>query len=98
MPKFLTAWMYLYAFWHIRLDEESNLFTTMATPFGQYRWKRLPFGLKVSSEIFQKRLLQALEGLNGILCVADDIVVIGQGATKKAAKLDHDAENLKSLN
>ena len=32
----------------------------MTTPFGRYRWKRLPFGLKVSSEIFQKRLLQAL--------------------------------------
>ena len=84
------------AFWHIRLDEESSLLTTMATPFGRYRWKRLPFGLKVSSEIFQKRLLQALEGLNGILCVADDLVVIGQGATKEAAKLDHDS-NLKSL-
>ena len=50
----------------------------------------------MSSEIFQKRLLQALEGLNGILCVADDLVVIGQGATKEAAKLDHDF-NLKSL-
>ena len=56
------------AFWHIhvRLDEVSSLLTTMATPFGHYRWKRLPFGLKVSSEIFQKRLLQALKGLNGI--------------------------------
>ena len=50
----------------------------------------------MSSEIFQKHLLQALEGLNGILCVADDLVVIGQGATKETAKLDHDS-NLKSL-
>ncbi|XP_068212643.1 uncharacterized protein [Palaemon carinicauda] len=33
------------AFWHIRLDEESSKLTTMITPFGRYRWARLPFGL-----------------------------------------------------
>ena len=35
------------AFWHITLDDESSFLTTMATPFGRYRWLRLPFGLKV---------------------------------------------------
>ena len=84
------------AFWHVRLDEESSLLTTMATPFGRYKWKRLPFGLKVSSEIFQKRLLQGLEGLEGVLCVADDIVVVGRGDTLQSAKQDHD-KNLKAL-
>ena len=38
------------AYRRVKLDEESS---TMITSFGQYRWKRLPFGLKVSSEIFQ---------------------------------------------
>ena len=46
------------AFWHVKLDEASSDLTTMTTPFGRYRWKRLPFGLKVSSEIFQKGILQ----------------------------------------
>ena len=31
------------AFWHVRLDEQSNLLTTMITPFGRFRWARLPF-------------------------------------------------------
>ena len=84
------------AFWHVKLDEASSDLTTMTTPFGRYRWKRLPFGLKVSSEIFQKRLLQALEGLSGVLCVADDIVVIGQGDDLEAAKRDHKV-NLQKL-
>ena len=48
------------AYWHVRLDEESSKPTTMITPFGRYRWKRLPFGLKVSSEIFQRKLDEAL--------------------------------------
>ncbi|XP_041362008.1 uncharacterized protein K02A2.6-like [Gigantopelta aegis] len=62
---------------HCELDEESSLLTTFATPFGRYRWRRLPFGLNVSSEIFQKRLHQALEGLEGVRCVIDDIIVWG---------------------
>ena len=83
-------------YWHCVLDEESSLLTTFATPFGRYRWKRLPFGLSVSSEIFQKRVNQALEGLNGILNITDDILIYGIGDTDKEAQLDHD-RNLEAL-
>ena len=78
------------AFWHIRLDEDSSRMTTMITPFGRYRWQRLPFGLKVSSEVFQKRLTDALCDLEGVVCVADDIIVVGVGETKEKAEKDHD--------
>ena len=40
--------------WHMVLDEESAKLTTFNNPFGRYYWKRLPFGLSVSTEIFQK--------------------------------------------
>ena len=33
------------AFWHLELDRESSMLTTFATPYGRYRWLRLPFGL-----------------------------------------------------
>jgi hypothetical protein len=69
---------------HCELDEESSLLTTMATPFGRYNWRRLPYGLTVSAEIFQKKLHQALEGLMGVHCVADDCVVHGENVA------DHD--------
>ena len=32
------------AFWQVRLDESSSNLTTFNTPFGRYRWRRLPFG------------------------------------------------------
>jgi hypothetical protein len=48
-------------YWHVMLDEESSMLTTFDTPYGRYRWKRLPFGISVASEIFQKRIHQALE-------------------------------------
>jgi hypothetical protein len=40
------------AFWHLELDEKSSVLTTFATPYGRFRWLRLPFGLNVSSVIF----------------------------------------------
>ena len=83
-------------YWHCVLDEESSYLTTFQTPWGRYRWLRLPFGLAVSSEIFQKRLIVALEGLDGVVCVADDILVYGVGDNEQQATLDHD-EKLRKL-
>ena len=56
-------------YWHCQLDEHSSMLTTFQTPNGRYRWLRLPFGLCTSSEIFQKRLHQVLEGLDNCICV-----------------------------
>ena len=74
------------AYSHVKLDEDSSKLTTMITPFGRYRWKRLPFGLKVSSEIFQGKLDEALGGLEGVFSVVDDVVIAGCGQTVKAVK------------
>ena len=60
------------AFWHYELDEESSFLTTMITPFGRYRWSRLPFGVNVASEIFQRKLLEQLDGLEYTIAIADD--------------------------
>ena len=48
-------------YWHCELDEGSSLLTTFVTPYGRYRWLRLPFGTKVSSEIFQRKLNENVE-------------------------------------
>ena len=77
-------------FWHCVLDDESSLLTTFNTPYGRYRWLRLPFGLSVSPEIFQKRVNQTLEGLEGVLNIADDILIYGVGDSQVQANADHD--------
>ncbi|PIK48832.1 hypothetical protein BSL78_14290 [Apostichopus japonicus] len=65
-------------YWHVQLDYESSLLTTFQTSYGRYRWKRLPFGLCVSSEIFQKKLVEALDSLDGVVCIADDVIIHGK--------------------
>ena len=74
-------------YWHIVLDDESSKLTTFQTCYGRYRWLRLPFGTCVSSEVFQRRLLQALKGLPGVVCVADDIIIHGKDNTEHDSNL-----------
>lgn len=77
-------------FLHVPLDEESSRMTTMRTSYGRYRWKRLPFGISSALEKFQMRLFSALEGLEGIICISDDILVFREGTDFTAAEKDHD--------
>lgn len=47
--------------------------------FGRYCWKRLPFGLSVSQNLFQAKMDQIMEGLQGVDSIADDIVIYRKG-------------------
>jgi len=76
-------------FWHLKLDDESSRLTTFETPFGRYRWLRLPFGVSPAPELFQARMHDALAGLKGIACIADDILIAGSGDTEAEAIADH---------
>ena len=62
-------------FWQVPLHKDSAPLTTFITPIGRYCFNRLPFGISSAPEHFQKRLTQMLDGLEGTLCHADDILV-----------------------
>ena len=74
----------------------SNL-TTFTTPYGRYKWLRLPFGTSVSAEIFAKRLYDCVHDLSGIVCIADDLMIYGVGRTDDEATRDHDLKLEKLL-
>ena len=73
--KVFTVCDVRHGYWHVQLDEESSLLTTFNTPQGRFRWKRLPFGISVASEIFQRKLDEVLEGLLCIVRIVEDIIV-----------------------
>ena len=62
-------------FWQIPLEEESRLLTTFLTPFGRYCFSKLPFGICSASEHFQKEMSRVLEGLEGVVCQVDNVLV-----------------------
>lgn len=84
------------AFLQCKLDEESSRLTTFWTPWGRMRWLKLPFGVSVAPEVYQRKQHELLAGLAGIEPIADDILVVGCGDTDAEAERDHD-NNLHAL-
>ena len=74
-------------FWRIPLAKESALLTTFLTPFGRFCFNRLCFGISSAPEHYQKRMSQILEGLNGVLCQMDDVLVHGDTQAQHDTRL-----------
>ena len=62
-------------FWQVELAPKSTLLTTFITPVGRFCFKRIPFGITSVLEHFQQRLSDILCGLEGVVCLVDDILV-----------------------
>lgn len=63
------------AYLQLSLDDVSQEFTTINTHVGLFRYKRLPFGIKVAPAIFQATMDKILNGLVGTFCYFDDILI-----------------------
>ncbi|CAC5369011.1 unnamed protein product [Mytilus coruscus] len=86
----------------LELTQESRNITTFTTHVGLRRYKRLSFGVTSAAEIFQNTLSTALEGLDGVRNISDDIIVFGASQdehdTRLAALFQRIHENGLTLN
>lgn len=96
--KFFSVLDANHGFWQIQLDEETSHLCTFNTPFGRYRFKRLPFGISSAPEVFQSCKARHLEGLEGVLNVIDDIVVWGESVEQHDCRLRQLLDRLRSIN
>ena len=76
----------------VPLGLASSLFTTFNTPWGKFRFLKLPFGLKMAGDVFQERLFKILRLVDGVISISDDILIPG-----KHTNHDHDARLLTLL-
>ena len=74
-------------YWQIKVDEESSKLLTFNTLFGRHRFIRLPFGILSASEVFQKKIAEIIQGLDGCTNVQDDILVWGSTKEQHDARL-----------
>ena len=72
-------------YWQIRVDKQSTNLLTFGTPFGRYRFKRLPYGIHSASEVFQAEIASIISNTQGAINFQDYIIVWG------ATKEEHDA-------
>jgi len=74
-------------FWQVKLSKQSSLLTTFITPFGRFCFNCLPFGISSAPELFQKRMSVIVEGLDGMICLMDDILVHGSNQQEHDKRL-----------
>ena len=75
-------------FWQIKLSKQSAFLTTFITPYGRYCFNQLPFGITSAPEFFQKQISNILVGLDGVVCMIDDVLVHGK------TQQEHDQRSL----
>ena len=73
--------------WQIPLGSKCVKLTTFITPFGRYWFNRLPFGITSSPEIFQFKMNELLEGLEGVVVYIEDILVYGSNMKEHDERL-----------
>ena len=86
MPKCLASLILetRNGYWNVGLDEQSTYFTTFNTPFGRYQFLRMPFGLRMSQDVFQQKIDETYCVRESTVGIADDIQLFGKSAR------DHD--------
>ncbi|XP_064483004.1 uncharacterized protein K02A2.6-like [Ornithodoros turicata] len=64
-----------HAFWQLALDEPSSYMRTFTTPWGRYRFLRVPFGLSVAPELFQQAIDSVFEHQQVVKPYFDDVLI-----------------------
>ena len=83
-------------FWQIPLAKNCRELTTFITPFGRYCFNKLPFGISSAPEHFQKRMSTILDGVAGVLCLMDDILIFGKDQKEHDTRLTAALERIQA--
>ena len=81
------------AFLHVHLSKKSRELTIFGTnTHGRLQYKRMPFGMKMSQDVFQIQMDCILEQCPGVIGIHDDVIIYGY------RREDHDANLINFLN
>lgn len=86
------------SFWMIPIDKESSDLCTFSTPFGRFKYLRLPFGLNLSSECFQSVISSIFENVEGVEPYIDDLIIFGKNEQEHDQRLENVLKIAQKLN
>lgn len=84
------------AYFQLRVDDETADLLAWSTHKGVFRVKRLPFGCKPNTSIFQSVMERTLSGCDGTVIFVDDVVVTGETTELHLKNLKNVFEKLKN--
>lgn len=70
------------------MEEKSKAYLTINTHKGLYRYNRLLYGVASAPSIWQRTMDQILQGLPGVHCILDDMIVTGKTDKEHLRNLD----------
>ena len=82
------------AYQQLLLDEASSLYVTINTHQGLYQYTRLPFGIASAPAMFQRLMDTVLQGIPGVICYIDDILVTGKDEKEHLERLEEVLQRL----
>ncbi|GFT34641.1 transposon Ty3-I Gag-Pol polyprotein [Trichonephila clavipes] len=85
-------------FRHVPFDEINSEICTFNTPFGRYKFNKMPFGIVSAPEVFQKRNQKFFGDIEGVEIYFDDIIVAGCDEDSHDAIMSRVLERAKLLN
>ena len=88
-------------YWQIPLDEESTKLTIMNTPFGRYKFLRLPIGIHSAQEVFHKIINGSYVDIIGVKTDTDVFFIWGKNTedhNSLIASLERAKKNALTMN
>lgn len=85
-------------YFQIELDSESSNLTAFNTPFGRYRYKRLPMGISPAPEVYQRAMNDIFGQSEGVEIIMDDILVHASTLKLHNERLKNVLETCRSQN
>ena len=77
-----------HAYNQLLLDEDSRKCVTINTHKGLYQYTRLPFGIASAPAVFQRTMDTILQGVEGVACYIDDIIITGRTLAEHLERLE----------
>ena len=75
------------AYKQMKVQKEHQPLLTINTHLGMYQYTRLQFGITTAPSLWQKAMAQVLNGLSGVVCYINDILVTGHTREEHLANL-----------
>ncbi|UYV61752.1 K02A2.6-like [Cordylochernes scorpioides] len=96
--KYYTVLDVKSAYWHIPVAKECRDLLVMTTPFGKFRYNRLPFGLKISAQIFVEKMTNIFRDSFQNITYVDDLLIYADTIQEHNKKLIGILEKAKEKN
>jgi hypothetical protein len=69
-------------YYHIKLDADAQKLSTIVLPWGKYKYKHLPMGIKIAPDVFQNVMSKLIQDMEYVKSYLDDLSILTNSSFK----------------